>query len=145
MAQFDESKVINCLHPERAEIGKTYWFSDSILSLKNYVEEGDECCIGELIVESVSDYYPFHFERGGYQFIYPYEEPPKQRMTCRQFAEWLAKGNGQWKWNNTTQCYTEYSYPAENDCDEVSESILIRPWDSEEWVEPTVDIYEKDK
>ena len=25
MAQFDESKVINALHPEKVEVGKKYW------------------------------------------------------------------------------------------------------------------------
>ena len=38
MAQFDESKVINTLHPEKAEIGKKYWYADNIASLKYYVE-----------------------------------------------------------------------------------------------------------
>lgn len=148
MAQFDESKVINCLHPEKAEVGKKYWYSDSLAELKRSVVR-DSIRIGEVVKFSEYADYPFSVkDEEGYhedwEFLYPYEEPLKQRMTNRQFCEWLAKGNGQWKWNNTTQCYTEYPYPAENDCNEVSERILIRPWDSEEWVEPTVDIYERD-
>lgn len=95
MAQFDESKVINALHPEKAEIGKKYWYSDDLLCLKKCVEENSTEWIGKLkrilngkycIVGSVH-----------WQFLYPYEEPPKQRMTNVQLIEWLAKGNGVYK------------------------------------------------
>lgn len=34
MAVFDESKVINALHKDKAEIGKKYWVSDNIVDLK---------------------------------------------------------------------------------------------------------------
>ena len=43
MAQFDESKVINVLHPEKAKVGKKYWYSDSIMFLKEYVEQDNTC------------------------------------------------------------------------------------------------------
>lgn len=64
--------------------------------------------------------------------VYPYEEPPKQRITNRQLAEWLAKGNGEYSYLDTgVLSYTEYSY--EIRCKEnkdVEDEILIRPWDS---------------
>ena len=37
MAQFYESKVINALHLEKAEVGRKYWVSESIYNLKKYV------------------------------------------------------------------------------------------------------------
>ena len=72
------------------------------------------------------------------------EEPPKQRMTNRQLAEWCAKGNGEFTWGNDTQSYTEYPYARKLVNEYVDDIIIIRPWDSEEWIEPTVDIYERD-
>lgn len=72
------------------------------------------------------------------------EEPPKQRMTNRQFVEWCSKGNGQWKWRDISQCHTDYSYSETADNEEVNEDIHIRLWDSDIWIEPTIDIYERD-
>lgn len=43
MAKFEESKVINALHPEKAEIGKRYWFSNDLIVLKKVVQDTD-CC-----------------------------------------------------------------------------------------------------
>lgn len=39
MAKFEERKVINALHPEKAEVGKKYWCSDELLYLKEEVEK----------------------------------------------------------------------------------------------------------
>lgn len=141
MAQFEESKVINALHPEKAQIGKKYWYSDNILNLKNYVEEDDVHYIGELIFE-IGSYYPFHFNRGNWQFLYPYEEPPKQRMTNRMLAEWLAKGNGLYCVNDDVY-YTFYCLKEDLD-QELEVGIKLCSWGSEEWVEPTRIIYDRD-
>lgn len=144
MAQFDESKVINALHPEKAEVGKKYWYADSLRSLKEYVEDNNKSYVSTL--EGIDTEGDRIFEGDGYrwEFLYPYEEPPKQRMTNRQFCEWYNRGNGQWKWKDSSQCHTDYSYSETNDNKEVDEEIHIRPWDSEDWQEPTFDIYERD-
>ena len=144
---FDESKVINVLHPEKAEVGKKYWFADHLLDLKWAVEKNDKDFKELAEVEKTEDDCIFSCIRGdSWLFLYPYEEPPKQRMTNRQLAEWLAKCNGQWKrCMASTGCYTSYSYTEDNgDNGYIDECIVIRTWDSEEWVEPTVDIYERD-
>lgn len=149
MAKFDESKVINALHPEKAEVGKKYYFCDSIIQIKDVVENGekddDVSCIGELtsVIDGVE---PFRKDRGNYwELLYPYKEPPKQRMTNIQLMEWLAKGNGMFKYKEgCCYCYT-FEYRSDSELNmEVAENIIIRTWDSSEWVEPTVDIYERD-
>ena len=143
MAQFDESKVINTLHPEKAEVGKKYWYADNIASLKWEVEQDCRDSVGRL-----EDIYTEGglFEIGAVRWylLYPYEEPPKKRMTSRQLAEWLAKGNGQYTTDDFGRVYVEYDYSKGKENNEVDRRIIIRPWDSEEWVEPTVDIYERD-
>ena len=90
MAQFDESKVINALHFEKAEIGKKYWYADNIFSLKWEVERDFRERLGRL-----EDIYPegglFEIGLGRWYLLYPYKEPPKKRMSNRQLAKWLAK------------------------------------------------------
>ena len=62
-------------------------------------------------------------------------------MTHRQLAEWLARGYGQTKWNDD-YIYTDLYY--KNDWDDIQTKALIRPWGSDKWIKPTVDIYERD-
>ncbi len=74
-------------------------------------------------------------------------DEPKKLMTCRQLAELLAKGYGQ-----TTYFYSDgtarlvgssFEYEKDNEEDSISVMRKIRPWGSDEWLEPTVDIYEE--
>ena len=88
-------------------------------------------------------YYPFNVNGGNFQFIREViEEEPAGLMTNRQLAEWCAKGNGQFK----TSAYSSSAYRVAIGCDNetVCDDILICTWDSEKWVIPTVDIYERD-
>lgn len=147
MAKFEEEKVINALHPEKAEVGKKYWGSDELIYLKEEVEK--EKTPSKLKCVNVGLRYPFALGSVSFQFLYPYEEPPKQRMTNIQLMEWLAKGNGMLKFKNSNDyCYTyyiPYYTPLENELnEEVIEDIVIRTWDSEECIEPTYEIYERD-
>ena len=74
--------------------------------------------------------------------IKPEEEKPK-RMTKRQLAEWLARGFGESKTGFANNICTVYTYPQWHE-DEPVKDRTIRPWGSAEWIEPTVDIYERD-
>ena len=74
--------------------------------------------------------------------IKPEEKPV--RMTNRQLAEWLARGFGSWKTRRSPTVYMDISYPIFEENTPVSDSFHIRPWGSDDWVEPTVDIYERD-
>lgn len=146
MAEFKEELVINALHSEKAEIGKKYWVSDSILFLKETVTEEKIESIETL--KKISDDYTHAFvdeDNVSWEYLYPYEEPPKQRMTNRQLAEWLVKGNGEYIILSSSRlAYFNYAYSIEESNEYVSDNIKIRSWDSEEWIEPTVDIYERD-
>ena len=75
--------------------------------------------------------------------IKPEEEKPV-RMTNRQLAEWLSRGFGSWKTKRSPTVYMDISYPIFEENTPVSDSFHIRPWGSDDWVEPTVDIYERD-
>lgn len=75
--------------------------------------------------------------------IKPEKERP-QRMTNRQFTEWCGKGNGQFKLKYGERIFLDCDYEEYRENDPVDEKILIRPWGSDDWVEPTVDIYERD-
>ena len=65
-------------------------------------------------------------------------------MTQRQLAEWLAKGNGQFRYGfNNPKVYSYYEYY--DDADNVMCDIqLIRRWNSDEWIEPTLEVYLED-
>ena len=65
-------------------------------------------------------------------------------MTFRMYAEWLAKGNGQGK--TFTVASTQFAYDSIEikDEKEIPEEYKIRRWGSDEWIEPTVDVYEAD-
>lgn len=146
MAKFDESKIITPLHPEKAEVGKKYWIEDTLIGLKKEVEEARTAF--ELQDVKQENRYPFIADTGvQFQFLYPYEEPSKQRMTNRQLAEWLSKGNGQWiDFSTLNIASTVYAYEyLSNDNDEVPENIHIRPFGTSDWIEPTVDIFKESK
>lgn len=67
-------------------------------------------------------------------------------MTNLQLAEWLAKGCGLWKHspsNSATVYYAYWVIEGKEGCF-VEDNILIRPWGTDEWVRPTVAIYERD-
>lgn len=147
MAKFEEEKVINALHIDKAEIGKKYWYSDNILNLKDYVQENDVDYMGKLIVKMANNSYPFHFDNeGNWQFLYPYEEPPKQRWTHKMLAEWCIKCNGHFKYKGTKNALIHFTheYYEMDEEKEIDKDIVIRPFGQTEWIEPTVDIYERD-
>lgn len=78
-----------------------------------------------------------------YDFRIKPEEKPK-RMTSRQLAEWIGKGNGEWSAVMLGGTRSDFGYIKGKEDLEVNSDFLIRPWGSDEWVEPTVDIYERD-
>ena len=75
--------------------------------------------------------------------IKPEEEKPAL-MTNRQLAEWVGKGNGEWSAVMLGGTRSDFGYIKGKEDLEVNSDFLIRPWGSDEWVEPTVDIYERD-
>lgn len=79
-------------------------------------------------------------------------EKPKKLMTCRQLSELLANGYGQHTYlykDETTSfiyssiIYSSFDYNKDNENEPLSDKERIRPWGSDEWLEPTVDVYEE--
>lgn len=72
--------------------------------------------------------------------VYPIEwnKKPKKRLTNRELAMWLAKGNGQVKYA-TGYVSAYHGYAEGIDHEETQEEIKVRKWDSTEWVEPTTE------
>ena len=74
------------------------------------------------------------------------EEPKSKRMTYRQLAEWMAKGNGQYRTERSiganSNTYLSVYTPNENK--EVDYVWEIRRWGSDEWIEPLESVYLED-
>lgn len=139
-------KIYTYENRAEAEIGKRYVFCDTLKYLCN-------CDKMSFISKTISNLkaaedkdYPFKNEFGTtYQFIREIIEEPVL-MTNRQLAEWLAKGNGEMSMRKGMGLcvFPHRVYEKERANDSVPDDFLIRPWDSDEWVVPTVDIYERD-
>lgn len=69
-------------------------------------------------------------------------EKPKKLMTYRQLSELMAKGYGEFRLRHNLLVKTHFKYDINNE-DKPKNDVLIRPWGSDEWLEPTVDIYEE--
>lgn len=71
------------------------------------------------------------------------ESSKPKRMTYRQLSKWLAKGNGVlWKSECNYIEFTSHNYVTKYADTEVMDDWKVRKWDSEEWIEPTVDLLE---
>lgn len=76
-------------------------------------------------------------------------KPEGKIMTHRQLAEWIAKGNGQFLSSGNVIQSNIPNYSTECDDRAVAKDdypycVKIRRWGSDEWVEPTEDIYYED-
>ena len=141
-------KVLTYKDIEEAEklIGKKVLASD----FQKIVDKGEfEELITELIAVEVKGdgMRPFFTKNGHWrQFIREViEEDEPKRMTNRQLAEWLARGNGELTYKGSEFAYSGnfFNYYKERQGEEV-EKALIRLWNSNEWVIPTEDIYIRD-
>ena len=67
-------------------------------------------------------------------------------MTNLQLAEWLAKGCGQWKHSlsNSGAVYHTYLVIEDKEGCFVEDYVLIRPWGTDEWIKPSLKIYQRD-
>ena len=133
-------RIFDYRNRHEAKIGRRYLFADVLEYLVDPEEKMHD--FGELSRISAD---PYPFCKDGYshfQFIREVIEEPAL-MTHRQLSEWLAKGNGQMR-SAGALLYSLLVYEPKNEHDAVGKNIRIRRWDSDEWVVPTVDIYERD-
>ena len=133
-------KIFTYENRNEAEIGKRYVFSD----VYSEIYKVPEYKVRAELKEVNDNLYPFKNDCGAsYQFIREVVDENNTLMTYRQLAEWLTKGNGQSKDEGSwVYQYLAYKLIVENK--PVDETVRIRRWDSDEWVKPTVDIYERD-
>lgn len=133
--------VGNCL----AEIA-----SDCLESIVDHISNRNRCILTGIEEE---DFYPFWVMAGTslgerFQFIREIIEEEKDKpklMTNRQLAEWLAKGFGEHTYEGeNSYSYNCWDYHLMLENNSVSDDVRIRSWDSDEWVKPTVDVYERD-
>lgn len=68
-------------------------------------------------------------------------EKYKRRMTNKELAEWLAKGNGEVKHNGVYSITIDHfhNYFKSDENKEVDD-CLIRKWDSDKWEEPLIEV-----
>lgn len=122
-------------------IGKEVVVSDYLAYIEDHPEWKETAILKDVTRGAP---YPFRTSNGNYQFIREVIKDELQLMTNRQLAEWCAKGNGAYSYEGSDFTHTNYAYRKANPDELVSDDIRIRTWDSEEWVLPTVDIYERD-
>lgn len=119
-------------------------YYDPLYDLKVAYEEGKHVQIWNNLCNKWLDINPQtlyleHADTGKYRIL---EEPTSIYMTYRQLAEWLAKGNGQCRYKD--MILSSDAYQIKDDNKEIYECYKIRRWGSNEWIEPTVDVYKED-
>ena len=87
---------------------------------------------------AVHNLYRVHCDNGArYMCCAEIPEEPKKRATNIQLMEWIAKGNGVWKSGRSVNTYLSYFEDSLEK--EVEDYILIRPFGTTEWLEPTLE------
>lgn len=66
-------------------------------------------------------------------------------MKCRELAEWLSKGNGQYMYKPVDDTYPKivcnyFSYDLSDEDESVPYNIVIRPYGETEWKRPTIPV-----
>lgn len=104
-----------------------------------------ECSFTEPAVKHVyaitgNPYYPVVTTKSCYDYCaeIPEELKPK-RATNLQLMEWLAKGNGMWKEKNGSPVSIRVYFFEDSLEKEVDDFVLIRPFGTTEWLEPTLE------
>ena len=144
--EFDKSRVYTALNADELKAGSKVVYSDRIADLKEYVANDDH--LGDIpthvgiLTEVLGEEYLHRFKVKGCEWALAYlvEEPKKpRRMTNRELAKWLAKGNGQWRTTVSLIARTSWEYSNAVGHKDVQDDIVIRGWDEEEWHEPLVE------
>lgn len=122
-------------------IGKSVVFSDNYAGI--WESDKGQLNIGKL-TDIRDDYFPFKITET-FQFIREIIEEEKPLMTNRQLTEWLAKGFGECTLaNDYASIDFAWDYFKGEEDGLLPSDVIIRSWDSNEWVKPTLDIYERD-
>lgn len=63
-----------------------------------------------------------------------------KRLTYRQLSRWLAAGKGEYLNTETHYISSRSFYEYSKSNEQVPTNLLVRTWDSEEWVQPTTKV-----
>lgn len=80
-----------------------------------------------------------------WQHVYKFEDNKHffyKRLTYRQLSRWLATGKGEFLNTDTRYVSARPFYPESESDKEVPSNLLVRTWDSEEWMQPTTKVLE---
>lgn len=84
--------------------------------------------------------FPVLGKEGSYKHCAEIPEAIKlKRATNLQLMEWLARGNGMWKRKNDSSVNAHSCFFEDSLEKEVEDFILIRPFGTTEWIEPTLE------
>ncbi len=78
-----------------------------------------------------------------WRYVFKYEDNEHffyKRLTYRQLSRWLGTGKGEFLNIDTRYVSSRAFYPESESDEEVPTKLLVRTWDSEEWVQPTTKI-----
>ena len=144
--EFDISRVYSSVNADKLKLESKVIIGDTIEALRNRVKN---CATPLTLSEIKSECYEKRFRvkeytDSDYSLVYFVSEPENRRMTFRELAEWLAKGNGQYTSGCTAVTLFGYNKIDEKDNSECPGVYKIRKWGSDKWIEPTIDIYNAD-
>lgn len=139
---FDETKIINPLHTEKAVIGNTYYVSYSITELKRVVETEEKNSLDTLenILEKTDEPYIMKGSYSHWEYLYPAEKK-EEYMNTIQLAEWLARGNGFVRDGDEVATTIQF---VEHHSDFTTRNLKIKSFGADDWEEPLLAIYERD-
>ena len=83
-----------------------------------------------------------------WKYVYRFEDNEhffNKRLTYRQLSRWLATGKGEFLNTETRYVSSRAFYPEPKSDEEVPSNLLVRTWDSEEWMQPTTKVLEEMK
>ena len=148
--EYDETRVYTAKDADKLKVGSKVIVADTLAELKLKLRNIDDILVFNLIgIGSETDEYRFETINDGFnddvwQLAYLISEPEESKyMSYRQLAEWLAKGNGQSRYKKGSPT-TGFMYDYEHENKQLTEDFEIRSWGSDEWIEPTADVYLKD-
>lgn len=80
-----------------------------------------------------------------WRYVYKFEDNEHffhKRLTYRQLSRWLGVGKGEFLNTETRHISSRSFYEESKSNEQVPTNLLIRTWDSEEWVQPTTKLLE---
>lgn len=144
---FARGKDVDTLDVDTLDVAYRFFYYDPNYEVKKAYAEGKQVQYKALDTGRWCDWdnsqgcCPFHDD---IEYRIKQEDPKTRRMTYRELAEWLAKGNGQATSGDVAVTQFRYDNIVEKDNSELPITYKIRRWGTDEWIEPTIDVFASD-